>query len=155
MKVLAPAYYALDDTRVPVLGSVLGMVANVALNAALYPVLGFRGVALGTSLAATANFAVLGLAWRRHGGLGGAGLGRHLARVVAACRAARRSPRGRPGAGSTRLLPLRAGSLASSRSGSCPVAAGALAYLAAARALGIRELDEILAALRRRRARTR
>src|SRR5512133_103092 len=86
VKVLAPAYYALDDTRVPVVGSILGMLSNVALNAALCPRLGFRGVALGTSLAATANFAVLAVAWhRRHGGLGGAGLGQHLARVGAAC----------------------------------------------------------------------
>jgi putative peptidoglycan lipid II flippase len=37
--------------------------------------------------------------------------------------------------------------------GLLPVAAGALAYLAAARALAIRELDELVAALRRRRAR--
>src|SRR5574340_423349 len=74
VKVLAPAFYALDRARIPVIGSVLGMVSNVALNLALYPVLGFRGVALGTSLAAVANFAVLAWAWRRrHGPMGGAG----------------------------------------------------------------------------------
>jgi putative peptidoglycan lipid II flippase len=152
VKVLAPAFYALDDTRVPLLGSVLGMGANVALNAALYPVLGFRGVALGTSLAAAANVAVLGVAWRRHGGLREAGLAPHLGRVVAACvplaLAAWASWRGLerllpPGGGLPRQLVL----------GLVPVAAGAAAYLAAARALGIRELDELLAALRRRRAR--
>ena len=55
VKVFAPAFYALDEARVPVVGSVLGMVSNVGLNVALYPVLGFRGVALGTSLAAAAN----------------------------------------------------------------------------------------------------
>jgi putative peptidoglycan lipid II flippase len=151
VKVLAPAFYALDDTRVPLLGSVLGMASNVALNAALYPVLGYRGVALGTALAATANFAVLGLAWRRHGGLRGAGLLPHLARVVAACvplaLAAWAAWRGLD-----RLLP--AGGLSRQLAvGLAPVAAGAAAYLAAARALRIRELDELLAALRRRRAR--
>ena len=40
------------------------MAANVGLNFTLYPVLGYRGVALGTSLAATVNFAVLAGAWR-------------------------------------------------------------------------------------------
>jgi putative peptidoglycan lipid II flippase len=151
VKVLAPAFYALDDARVPLLGSVLGMASNVALNAALYPVLGYRGVALGTALAATANFAVLGLAWRRHGGLREARLLPHLARVAAACvplalaawAAWRGLDRLLPGAGLPRQLAL----------GLVPVAAGAAAYLAAARALRIAELDELLAALRRRRAR--
>ena len=85
VKVMAPAFYALDRARVPVVGSILGMVVNVGLNVALYPVLGFRGVALGTSLAAGANLAVLMVAWRReYGGLGGAGLVPQLARVMAA-----------------------------------------------------------------------
>jgi putative peptidoglycan lipid II flippase len=152
VKVLAPAFYALDDTRVPVAGSVLGMAANVALNAALFPVLGFRGVALGTSLAAAANFAVLALAWRRrHGGLRGAGLVAHLARVLAACVPLALAAWG-TWRGLDRLLP--AGGLGRQLAlGLLPVAAGALAYLAAARALAIRELDELVAALRRRRAR--
>jgi putative peptidoglycan lipid II flippase len=151
VKVLAPAYYALNDTRVPVAGSFVGMGANLALNAALYPVLGFRGVALGTSLAATANFAVLAWAWRRrHGGLGGVGVVPQLVKVVLACvplvLAAWGVERGLAHllpAGKTlpRQLALAFG----------PIAAGGLAYLAAARALGIRELDELLAALRRRR----
>jgi putative peptidoglycan lipid II flippase len=151
VKVLAPAFYALDDTRVPLLGSVLGMASNVALNAALYPVLGYRGVALGTALAATANFAVLGVAWRRHGGLREAGLVPHLARVALACvplavaawAAWRGLDRLLPAGGLPRQLAL----------GLVPVAAGAAAYLAAARALRIGELDELLAALRRRRSR--
>ena len=85
VKVFAPAFYALDQARVPVLASFLGMASNVALNLALYPVLGFRGVALGTSLAATVNFVVLALAWRRsYGGLGGTGVVPQLGRVLAA-----------------------------------------------------------------------
>jgi putative peptidoglycan lipid II flippase len=152
VKVLAPAFYALDDTRLPVVGSVLGMGANVALNVALFPVLGFRGVALGTSLAAGANFAVLAVAWRRrHGGLRGAGLAPHLARVLAACVPLAIAAWG-TWRGLDRLLP--AGGLGRQLAlGLVPVAAGALAYLAAARALAIRELDELVAALRRRRAR--
>ncbi len=152
VKVFAPAFYALDEARVPVVGSVLGMASNVLLNVTLYPVLGFRGVALGTSLAATANFAVLAWAWRaRHGGLGGTGVVPQLGKVILASAAlgvaAWASWRGLAG-----LLPHPglAGRLAL---GLVPVLAGGLAYLAAARALGISELGELAGALRRRRAR--
>jgi putative peptidoglycan lipid II flippase len=149
VKVFAPAFYALDEARVPVLGSVVGMVANVALNATLYPVLGYRGVALGTSLAAIANFAVLALAWRRrHGGLGGSGVLPQMLRVIAATAVLAGVAWGAyvllgplvPERGLFRALVL----------GLAPVAAGGLAYLAAARALRIGELDELAAALRRR-----
>jgi putative peptidoglycan lipid II flippase len=153
VKVFAPAFYALDRARVAVWGSVLGMASNVALNFALWPVLGYRGVALGTSLAAGANFAVLSWAWRRaYGSLGGAGTLRQLGKVLAASLVlavvAWGAERGLVlllPAGKTlpRQLVLAFG----------PIAAGGLAYLAAARALGIRELDELLGALRRRRAR--
>jgi putative peptidoglycan lipid II flippase len=117
-------------------------------------VLGYRGVALGTSLAAGANFAVLALAWRaRHGGLGGSGVLRQLGKVLVAsavlAAAAWATERGLagllPGGKSLpRQLVLAFG----------PIAAGGLAYLAVARALGVRELDELLSALRRRRARS-
>jgi putative peptidoglycan lipid II flippase len=152
VKVFAPAFYALDEARVPVAGSVVGMVANVALNATLYPVLGYRGVALGTSLAAIANFTVLAVAWRRrHGGLGGSGLVPQLLRVAAATAVLALAAWGAhallaaavPWRGLVRALVL----------GLAPVAAGAIAYLAAARALRIVELDELVAALRRRRDR--
>jgi putative peptidoglycan lipid II flippase len=125
----------------------------VALNLVLYPVLGFRGVALGTSLAAGANFAVLAWAWRRrYGSLGGAGTARQLGKVLAASLvlalaawAAHRGLLGLLPRGKTlgRQLALAFG----------PIAAGGLAYLAAARAMGIAELDELVAAVRRRRRR--
>ncbi len=151
VKVFAPAFYALDEARVPMLGSILGMVSNVALNVALYPVLGYRGVALGTSLAATANFAVLAIAWKRlHGGLGGEGIYRQLLRVctaagimaVAAWGTAHLLAPYLPVRGLARQAPLAL----------VPIAAAAVAYFAAARLLGIRELGEVAEALRRRRA---
>jgi len=152
VKVFAPAFYALDEPRIPVIGSFLGMATNVLLNVTLWPVLGFRGVALGTSLAAMVNFAVLGLAWRRrHGGLGGTGVVPQLARValasvalaVTAWAAERALAPLLPRHGFTRQLALGLG----------PVAAGGIAYLLAARALGVAELGELGAALRRRRSR--
>src|SRR5512143_1343164 len=150
VKVFAPAFYALHEARVPVLGSFLGMAANVALNVTLYPRLGFRGVALGTSIAAPVNFAVLAVTWRlRHGGLRRAGGYRQLLRVVAAAivlaAAGWVSMRGLasalPRAGLARQLALALG----------PIGLAGGAYLLAARALRIPELDELWRALARRR----
>jgi putative peptidoglycan lipid II flippase len=156
VKVLAPAFYALDDARVPVVGSFLGMGANVALNVVLWPALGFRGVALGTAAAAGVNFAVLVVGWhRRHGGLAGTGLVRQLGRVAGATAALALAAWGAE-RGLERLLAFAAGGLGHQLAlGLGPVLAGGLAYLAAARALGIAELGELLAALRRRRSRRR
>jgi putative peptidoglycan lipid II flippase len=153
VKVMAPAFYALDRSRVPVLGSVLGMVANVGLNAALYPVLGFRGVALGTSLAAGVNFLVLLLAWRKlYGGLGGAGVVRQLGPVLLASGVLALAAWGSSaGLGVLRLGGGLGGQLVR---GLVPVAVGAGVYFAAARALGIAELGELASALRRRRGRS-
>jgi putative peptidoglycan lipid II flippase len=150
VKVFAPAFYALDEARVPVVGSVLGMASNVALNIGLYPVLGFKGVALGTSLAAMVNFAVLAFAWhRRHGGLGGAGIAAQLGRVLAASAVLAGVAWGVGRALDGLLAPGGLGrQLAVAL---LPVLAGGLAYLAAARLLGIAELGELASALRRRR----
>jgi putative peptidoglycan lipid II flippase len=151
VKVLAPAFYALDQARVPVLGSVLGMVANVGLNAALYPVLGFQGVALGTSLAAGINFAVLLLAWRRaHGGLGGAGLLRQLGKVGLASVAMAAAAWGAVAA--LQGLPMGPGLGRQALVGLLPVALGAVVYFGAARWLRIAELGELWETLRRRRS---
>jgi len=152
VKVLAPAFYALDEARVPMAGSFLGMGANVGLNLALYPVLGYRGVALGTSLAALANFGVLAIAWKaRHGGFGGGGIWRHLARVAVASAVLAAAAWGAHRA----LLPLApaAGVGRQALLALVPIAAGAAAYFAAARVLGLRELGDLWAVLRRHGAR--
>jgi putative peptidoglycan lipid II flippase len=151
VKVLAPAFYAIDKARVPVIGSVLGMVSNVALNAALYPLLGYRGVALGTSVAAGVNYAVLAWAWRRReGSLGGRGLVVQLTKVVAASAVLALVAWGAQ-RGLLQVLPERKTLPRQLALGLVPVLAGALAYLAAARALRIAELGELAGALRRRR----
>jgi putative peptidoglycan lipid II flippase len=151
VKVLAPAFYALDAARVPLLGSVLGMISNVVLNLTLYPLLGYRGVALGTSLAATMNFAVLVVAWRtRFGGLGSQGVLRQLARVAAAsvalgvaAWAAHQALRPAMGGGGLAGQAVRA---------LVPIAVGAAVYAFAARLLRVGELGELLGAVRRRAA---
>jgi len=149
VKVFAPAFYALDQVRIPVLGSLVGMTSNVGMVLFLVPVLGFRGVALGTSLAATANFAVLAFAWkRRHGGLGRAGIYRQLARCAVAAGVLAAAA-----AGTARLLEPQLAERGLFRQlllAFVPMAAGAGAYFAAARLLGIRELEEVLDTLFRR-----
>jgi len=85
IKVFAPAFYALGETRVPMLASLGSMAANVTACVLFYPHLGHRGLALAASLAAITNVAVLALVFRRrHGGLAGHGVGSTFVRAALA-----------------------------------------------------------------------
>ncbi len=55
IKVLAPGYYARQDTKTPVKIGIVAMVANMALNLMLAPFWGYIGLALATTLSATLN----------------------------------------------------------------------------------------------------
>jgi len=55
IKVLAPGYYARQDTKTPVKIGIKAMVANMAFNLMLAPILGYVGLALATTLSATLN----------------------------------------------------------------------------------------------------
>jgi putative peptidoglycan lipid II flippase len=59
VKIAAPTFYSLRDSRTPVTVSVIAVAFNVCLNLMLVRVLGYRGLALGTSLAAIFNAGVL------------------------------------------------------------------------------------------------
>jgi putative peptidoglycan lipid II flippase len=59
VKVVAPAFYALKDSKAPMVASFLAMGANLAFNLSMYKSFGFRGLAFGTSIAATTNLAFL------------------------------------------------------------------------------------------------
>ncbi len=70
VKIASPTFYALRDSRTPVIVSALSVAVNVGLNLALVRVAGFRGLALGTAVAATLNAGLLlWLLRRRLGGL--------------------------------------------------------------------------------------
>lgn len=85
VKVAAPAFYALDRARMPLFASLAAVGTNVVLNALLFPVMGFAGLALGTSVGAIANFVVLIVAFRRTGGsLAKEKLWSHLAKTTIA-----------------------------------------------------------------------
>jgi putative peptidoglycan lipid II flippase len=81
IKVLAPAFYAADRRWIPMLASFGAIGLNVALNYVLIfqAGLGHRGLALSTTLSATANFLVLFFVMRRQlGGFEGGALLRNL-----------------------------------------------------------------------------
>jgi putative peptidoglycan lipid II flippase len=75
IRVIAPVFYSLGDTRTPVKVSVIAVVFNIALNLAFMRPLSFRGLALATSLSAMTNmFMLAALLHRRVGRLDISGL---------------------------------------------------------------------------------
>jgi putative peptidoglycan lipid II flippase len=86
VKVLAPGYFARQDTRTPVKIALVVLAATQAFNAALVPLLGHAGLALSIGLGAMVNAGLLlrGLlvsgAYRPHAGWGPFSL-----RVALAC----------------------------------------------------------------------
>jgi putative peptidoglycan lipid II flippase len=65
-RIAAPVFYALRRSRIPVAVSICTIAVNIVLSLALVRTMGFRGLALGTSLAALVNGALLMLLLRRH-----------------------------------------------------------------------------------------
>ncbi len=85
IKVLAPAFYALDRRRTPMNISFLAVAVNVALNSFFFFALewGHRGLALSTSLVALLNFGLLYFYMRREiGGIDTRVMADLLARMV-------------------------------------------------------------------------
>jgi putative peptidoglycan lipid II flippase len=85
VKIMVPVFYALDDTRVPVVGSFLTVAANlVIINLILGP-LQHLAIALSTSLSMCVNFFFLGAMLRRKlGGFPVRGLAVSLVKVAGA-----------------------------------------------------------------------
>jgi putative peptidoglycan lipid II flippase len=70
VRVSSPVFYAIRQSKVPVVVSLCTIAFSIVINVALVRVLGFRGLALGTSLAVLANGgALLMLLHRRLGGI--------------------------------------------------------------------------------------
>jgi len=148
VKVAAPAFYALERPRVPLAASVSAVAVNVVVAVTLFPVLGFPGLALGTALGAFVNIGVLLKSFSRIvGGLPVATLLSHLLRVLLASAAS--------GAGAWMVwswLETALGTAeAQARVGAVvpAVLAGMLTYLLVAAVLGLREVRDLLAFVRR------
>lgn len=72
VKLVSPAFYALGNSRIPVIASAVSVAFNVAINLILVRSLGHRGLALGTAAAALVNAGLLLVLIRsRLGGLEG------------------------------------------------------------------------------------
>ncbi len=72
VRISVPCFYALKDSVTPTLISVVSVMLNLVLNLTLVQWMGYRGLALGTSIAAIVNAALLYILLnRRIGGLGG------------------------------------------------------------------------------------
>jgi putative peptidoglycan lipid II flippase len=84
-RIASPTFYALRQSRLPVIVSTCTIGVNLVVSVVLVRLIGFRGLALGTSLAALVNGGVLLLMLRRRlGGIDGAALAVSLFKVTTA-----------------------------------------------------------------------
>jgi putative peptidoglycan lipid II flippase len=87
-RIVSPVFYALGRNRVAVIVSVGAVAVNIAASVVLVGVLGFRGLALGTSIAAMAHGVALVILLRSAlGGLEGGRLAATLVKSVVAAAA--------------------------------------------------------------------
>jgi len=85
VRIASSAFYALGDSRTPVRVSIAAVIANAGLNLALVRVLGYRGLALGTSVAALFNAgALIWFLHRRLDGLDNRRVLSSFARIIVA-----------------------------------------------------------------------
>ena len=148
IKVLAPGYFARQDTRTPVRIAVLCLAVNVALNLILMGPLAHVGIALATTLAGWLNVCLLAAGLARRGFLRpDARLRRRLPRVIGASAGMAALLWGLAFALETPLetAGLRIPALAAL------VVAGLAGYAAFAAAAGVLSVSEMRALLGRRR----
>lgn len=150
LKVLQPAFYAIDRRWLPMISSIIALLLNIGFNYLFVFVLGYghAALALTTSITATANFLFLYLAMRHFAGsLDTRALTVMLAKLVIAaaamsaiCLFGKSWLMPDPG-----LLawPVRIGSLGAI------IAMAAITYLGIARILRVEEVEETLGLLRR------
>ena len=142
-RIAAQTFYALGDTRTPVLLGLLAVAANIVLALALMGPLAHAGLALASSLSAYVN--LLALLWalrRRLGPIGGRALVRSALRTGAATVVLWLAARALAPAGDT-------GAVAAAHTAAA-IAGGAIAFAAAAALLRAPELSALLGMLRRR-----
>lgn len=151
VRVLAPSFYALKETRVPMLASLLSIVINylVAKVTVDYLGIGHRGLALSISIVAIVNFLLLFFFMRRRlSGIEGRSLGLTFIKVTlaalvmgAACWLVSRQIEAQLGTESLLARMIDVGG---------SIAVGLLVFYFVARLLGVRELEQMTKALQRK-----
>jgi putative peptidoglycan lipid II flippase len=85
VRIASPTFYAIGESRTPAMVSVAAIAVNIVASVTLVRAIGFAGLALGTSIAAIANAALLlALLRRRLGGVDGRLLAVTLVKVTIA-----------------------------------------------------------------------
>jgi len=148
VKVIAPAFYAVNHARIPMIASISAVAVNIILNVTLHPHYGYRILALGTAAAALLNFVVLYVAFHfvvvgiRHRGMLW-----HLVRVAVAATAMGFAVWG----GHRALIDLvpDAGLGARALRTLAPIATGVVVYAIACTLLRVQELGHFTRRLRR------
>ncbi|MDE3154988.1 MAG: murein biosynthesis integral membrane protein MurJ [Acidobacteriota bacterium] len=153
VRIVSPTFYALHRSRIPVAVSIGAIALNLTLCVALLPWLGYRGLALGPSLAALANASTL--VWilsRQLDGLEGRRLAGTLVRIVfaSALMGAAALATSRWLASTTAVTHFGARLLQVGGS----IGVGLVVLIAAVRTLRIHEFDQAMALVRARLGRT-
>jgi putative peptidoglycan lipid II flippase len=148
-RIISPVFYALGRSRVPVALSVVSVTVNLVLSLMLVRVMGFRGLALATSVAALVNATLCVWLLRAElGGIGGQRLAVTFAKVSMSAAAMSAAVfwvnRSLHGATST------AGALSQTAALLATIVAGLAALALTARVLGIDEFDTLYREVRRR-----
>lgn len=85
VRIISPTFYALGHSRIPVMVSAGSVVVNIIFSVTLVRLMGYRGLALGTSITAIVNAAIQLLLLRREiHGIDGSRIAASLARVIVA-----------------------------------------------------------------------
>src|SRR6185295_15879867 len=88
VKIIVPAFYALQDTRTPVKIAFIAMFLNIGLNIVFIRPLRNGGPALATSISAFFNsLSLLIIFYRRYGSFGVRGIARSIAKFTVAAAA--------------------------------------------------------------------
>jgi putative peptidoglycan lipid II flippase len=85
VRIISPTFYALGRSRIPVMVSAMSVVVNIVFSVSLVNLMGYRGLALGTSITAIVNACVqLFLLRREIQGIEGSRIAASFARVAIA-----------------------------------------------------------------------
>lgn len=149
VKLVAPTFYALRDSRTPAAVAAVTVVINAVLSLLLARLLGFPGLALGTALASLFNAsALLWLLRRRLGSVDGRRILATAGKVTLA--ALVMAAAAWSGERAVEVLVPGASTVAKLAHVAAGIGVGLIVLVAAARALRVTEFDEALRAVRDR-----